>query len=461
MIKPYPRILLAAPKSGSGKTAVTCGLIRALQNRGINCTSFKCGPDYIDPMFHKQVMGVDGGNLDTFFLDKTEVRRQFMKLASGSDLSVIEGVMGYYDGVGGDSAWASSYEVACVTDTPVILVIDCKGASLSVAAIAAGFLNYQKDSRIRGVILNRIAPMLAERLKPHLEKVGLKAYGYLPDCKEAEFAGRHLGLVLPEEIGDFKDQLGRLAAKMEETIDIKGLMKLAFSSSTLLIESGQSGMERSDRKQNPCRVRIGVAKDRAFCFYYQENLELLKDMGAKLIEFSPIHDKRLPENLDGLLLGGGYPELYARELSENKSMMESIRTAIQEGLPLLAECGGFLYLHDRLEGSDGSWYPMAGVIHADAYRKTKLSRFGYIELKPAAGHPLFNTGECIKGHEFHYWESSDPGSVMTAVKPASNRSWHCIHGSETMLAGFPHLYYPSNPEVLRRWVGICRSNQNR
>lgn len=450
----YPRLMLAAPKSGSGKTMITCGLLNAFLGRKITCRSFKCGPDYIDPMFHKYVLGIDGGNLDTFFLEKERVKEQFVNQADGAGISVIEGVMGYYDGVGGDSTRASSYEVACTVEAPVVMVLDCKGAGLSMAALVKGFLEYREDSHICGVILNRTSEVMAERLRPAMEALGIRVYGYLPECEEGRLDSRHLGLVLPEELKGFKEQLDKLAAKMENTIDIKGLMELAGNAGPLTCYCGGSGPE-AFKAAARSRVPIGIARDEAFCFYYQENLKLMKDMGAKLIPFSPVHDKRLPEGICGLLFGGGYPELYGQELSENESMLRDIRNASDRSMPILAECGGFLYLHDELETKEHKIYPMAGIIHGRAYPTERLLRFGYIEAFSREDAAFLKKGESIRGHEFHYWDSTNNGTRMEARKPGGRKSWDCVHAEGNLLAGFPHFYYPSNPVLPGRFVEAC------
>lgn len=448
----YPRLMLAAPKSGSGKTMMTCGLLHALLLRKMTCCSFKCGPDYIDPMFHKYVLGVEGGNLDTFFLNKDQVREQFIHQARGKEISVIEGVMGYYDGVGGDTTQASSYEVACTLHVPVVLIIDCKGAGLSLAAVVKGFLEYKADSHIKGVILNRISAVMAKRLRAAIEELGVKVYGYLPECEEGIFSSRHLGLVLPGELKGLKDQLNQLAARLENTIDMSGLIRLAQDAKPLPSLSGRLKNQVFQGKE----TLIGMALDEAFCFYYQENIKLLNQMGARIIPFSPIHDKKLPPGICGLYLGGGYPEIYCRELSENKTMAEAIRQASERGLPILAECGGFMYLHDQLETRDQRTYPMAGIIKGKVFPTDRLLRFGYIEVFPKADHLLLKRGESIRGHEFHYWDSTNNGACMEAKKPGGGKSWDCIHGTENLLAGFPHFYYPSNPELPRRFTEACR-----
>lgn len=450
-----PRLLFAAPKSGSGKTLITCGFLEAVKRRGHILTSFKCGPDYIDPMFHKYVLGVSGGNLDSFFLDKEQVREMFVHMSSQGTslnqdkaLSVIEGVMGYYDGLGGISTEASTYEIAKITDTPVILVLDCKGASLSLAAVVKGFLEYKEDSRIKGVILNRMPTSLYKKMIPIIQKTGVKVYGYLPENADFILESRHLGLLMPEEIDRLQATIGLLAEQMEETIDLDGLISLAQEAPELSLSASRIESVKGEFFVKKT-LKIGVARDSAFCFYYQENLKLMEKMGAELIYFSPLTDSCIPKGISGLLFGGGYPENFAKELSENYGMLESVRTACKNQMPVLAECGGFLYLHRSLTGSDKKIYQMAGVVDATAFPTGKLSRFGYITLSDIIGLE-------IKGHEFHYWDSENPGDAAIAVKPAGDRSWRCMHIEENRICGFPHLYYPSNPELLSIWLDNCR-----
>lgn len=456
-----PRLLFAAPKSGSGKTLVTCGFLEAVKKRGVFPVAFKCGPDYIDPMFHKHVLHISGTNLDSFFLEAREVRAQLFKSFSlagqGCEeergrMAVLEGVMGYYDGLGGSSMRASTYDIARITETPVILILDCKGASVSLAATAAGFLNYRKDSRIAGVIMNRVSPAVYEKMVPLFEKLGLHVFGYLPEKPEFYLESRHLGLLMPEETEKVKEKIEAVAGQMEKTIDLDGLLALSESASDLTC-GGEVQRESRGEKEKPSSilskpVRIGVARDAAFSFYYQENLELMEAFGAELVYFSPIHDAGLPKALSGILLGGGYPENFAKELSENHSMRSDIKSACAEGVPVLAECGGFLYLHKTLEGTDGKQYAMTGAVDAAAFRTGRLNRFGYVTLTSPEGLK-------IKGHEFHYWESSDPGTRYLAEKPVGDKSWRCMHQIGSLLCGFPHLYYPSNSEFIKKWLGQC------
>ena len=448
----YPRFLLAAGASGSGKTLITCGILQAFCSRGLQVRSLKCGPDYIDPMFHSRVLGTRSRNLDTFFTDDNTTRYLFAKTAEGADISVMEGVMGFYDGLGGISVRASAYDLARATDTPVVLIVNCKGMSLSVLAYIRGFLEYQPDSRIRGVILNQLSPMLYPEIKKRIEgELGICAFGYVPVVKDLKLESRHLGLVMPDEIQGLRDNLRKLGGILEETLDLDGLLELGRAASEISCCPPKLFPVTEKEEERPV---VAVARDEAFCFLYEDNLELLERTGARLEFFSPLRDVSLPR-ADGLLLCGGYPELYARELGENVSMRESIREAVAGGMPCMAECGGFMYLQQELEDMEGNHYPMAGAIPGSAYRTEKLGRFGYITLTPRQEQMFgMDIGE-IRGHEFHYFDSTECGEAFRANKPLRKRSWDCIQGTQSCIAGFPHLYYYSNPKIAERFLKAC------
>ena len=447
-----PRILLAAGSSGSGKTLITCGLLEALVERGIKTASFKCGPDYIDPMFHSRVIGTKSRNLDTFFTEPEVTKYLLTRNVRDCEIAVMEGVMGFYDGVAGTTTRASAYDLAKVTDTPVILIVNSRGMSVSLAAYVKGFLEYKKDSHIKGVIFNQMSPMLYPRMKKLLEEeLGVAVLGYVPKVEDCVIESRHLGLVLPDEIPELKDRLHKLAGVLEETLDIDRILELAGKAPDLPDAKPESVTDF--RLSEP--VRIGVAEDEAFCFFYADNFRFLGEMGAEIVPFSPMEDKQFPDDLDGILLYGGYPELNGKKLEQNTTMKDMIREKLKAGMPCMAECGGFMYLHEEMEGMDGNFYQMAGVIPGKAYRTPKLSRFGYVTLtqkKPALGMEDF--GE-IPAHEFHYFDSENCGEDFHAAKPESKRGWDCIHGTDTMLAGFPHLYYYGNPEVPKAFLKKC------
>lgn len=468
------RVLIAAPASGSGKTMVTCGLIAALKRRQLNIASFKCGPDYIDPMFHRRVLGVESGNLDTYFTDADTTRYLLARRAGQADVTIMEGVMGYYDGIGGTSCRASAYEVACVTDTPVVLVINGKGASVTLAAVIQGVMQYRADSHIQGIILNQVSPGYYVRIKTVIERdCGVAVLGYVPVLADMEIPSRHLGLVAPEEIGAFESWTNRLADVIEKSVDMDALLHVAKQASD--IEGVCSNVENLQLKEP---VRLGIARDEAFSFYYAENQELLTRLGAELVYFSPIHDRKLPEDIDGVILWGGYPENYAGELSGNETMRESIREACENGMPCLAECGGFLYLQRSLEGADGKMYDMTGVLSGHGYRTERLVRFGYMEAEQrmcgdedneahvAAPNPenLLLGDRChMRGHEFHYWDCTECGDSFTAWKPSTGKekAYSCMVHTETLAAGFPHFYYYSNPDAVYHFLKHCEEYRSR
>lgn len=446
------RLLLCAPASGCGKTTVTCALLQALVNRNVQTVAFKSGPDYIDPMFHSEIIGTPSRNLDLFLMGEAGVLASLYE--NGRDrVSVLEGAMGYYDGIamGFD---ASAYDLARKTKTPAVLIVDARGSALSTAALAAGFRDFREDSNIRGVILNRVSPMTYPRLKTAIEgQTGLTVYGFLPVCREAALDSRHLGLVTAPEIADFKEKLSALARAAEAHLDIDGLLALA-ASAPALPEPDASGFPTVGE-----RPRIAIARDKAFCFYYADALRLLEKLGAELVPFSPIKDRALPEGISGLYLGGGYPELYGEDLAANARLRQAIGAAIAGGLPTIAECGGFLYLHEAMEDQQGVLRPMVGAIPGKALRTDRLQQFGYVRLTSREDGLLARAGEQLPAHEFHYWKSEAPGTGFLGEKPQSQRHWDCGYHTPSLYAGFPHLHLCGAPQAARRFVERCREFQ--
>lgn len=445
----YPRIMIAAPKSGSGKTTVTCGILAALKQQNINVCSFKCGPDYIDPMFHRNVLDIPAGNLDTFFTDDITTKQLFEQEFTG-DMAVIEGVMGLYDGVGGVQMQGSSYDLARVLKAPIVLVVDARGAGRSVLAEIRGFLDYDNEALIKGVILNKTSKTFANILKPLIEdELGITCLGYVENRKDIELSSRHLGLVIPEEVGDIRQKLNEQATLILEGVELDAVINIAQEAPIL---SQNDDMADDCKKESyqlsdnsaETKVRIAVARDKAFCFYYRENLELLERLGAELIYFSPIRDSHLPKDVSGLILGGGYPENYLKELSANKSLMEEIKNRLSKGMPAIAECGGFMYLTKEITDEHGDCYPMTGYIDASTRWTGKLVRFGYIELDDGS--------KKIRGHEFHYFDTDNNGEDCVAAKPSGKRSYSCMHHKGSQFIGFPHLYYPSCPDFAKEFI---------
>lgn len=446
MKKELPRILIAGTNSGCGKTTFVSGLLTALKRREKDLRAFKCGPDYIDPMFHASALGVPCRNLDLQFFDENTLRFSLAK--NGGSLSVIEGVMGYYDGVGMTTR-ASSYAVAMASDTPAVLVVDARGAAHSVLAVIGGFLNLHPKSHIRGVILNRCSAMLYPRMKQAIaDQFGgaVLPLGYLPVMKDCTLESRHLGLITAQEMTDLQEKLEALADQIEKSVDIPALCALAASAPELSWEPVALPEEGPP-------LRIAVARDNAFCFYYEDNLDLLRSLGAELVPFSPIADAALPENIRGLYLGGGYPELYAESLSKNQSMKDSIRQALEAGLPCIAECGGFLYLQKELEGR-----PMVGFLPGMGHNTGKLSRFGYVTLTAQKDNLLCAAGEQLPAHEFHYYDTTCNGEDFLAQK-ADGRAWRCGIATETLYAGFPHFHFYAHPQMAARFLAACRKEK--
>ena len=439
-----PRLVLAGTNSGCGKTTVTCAVLQALVNRGLTVGASKCGPDYIDPMFHSRIIGAKSSNLDSFFFEDDTLRFLLSQNGARCDVTVIEGVMGYYDGLGLSTTRASTYELAQKTNSPVVLVINARGAALSVLASVQGFLQFLPENNIKGVILNGCTAMSYAPLAKELERrFGLKACGYLPRLPDCALESRHLGLVTAAEVADLKGKMQRLAAEAEKSLDLDALLRLAGSAAPLSFTPPELPGQGTP-------VRIAVARDKAFCFFYEDSLRLLERLGAELVFFSPLEDGKLPSNMHGLYLPGGYPELYAKQLSENKPMLESIKAAIAGGLPCVAECGGFMYLTEAIGA-----FPMTGVLPGRCFDTGSLTRFGYVTLRANRDNLLCRAGESIPAHEFHHWDADFPGSGFTAQKP-SGKSWPCVIATDTLYAGFPHFHFYANPSFAVRFLDACR-----
>lgn len=468
-----PRILIAAPASGNGKTLMTCALLRLLGRRGIRAAAFKCGPDFIDPMFHKRVLGTPSRNLDLYLAGEEGVRRALLAgcreagiaaaesrpdpagAGTPGGIAVIEGVMGYWDGTGESGMEGSSYQIAQVTRTPVILAADVRGMSRSAAALIRGFAEYGEEKLIRGVLLNRASAATADRIAGWVRgETGISVIGSLPADERLHMESRHLGLVEPGEIPGLLSLIDRAADLLEETLDLEALLAIAESAPLLEVPKETrpaEGLAPDRGEETRPAVTIAVAEDEAFSFYYEDNLDLLRELGARIVPFSPLRDRALPE-ADGLLIGGGYPELRAAELAANTSMLGAIRRAAANGMPILAECGGFQYLQEELEDAEGRRFPMAGVLPGRSTMTRKLVRFGYVEVQ--GKEQYFAPGRSLRGHEFHYSDSTCSGSDCRAVRPGG-RSWNCMVLRGRIAAGYPHLYYRSDPAFAAGFVEAC------
>ena len=358
--------------------------------------------------------------------------------------------MGYYDGIAMSSR-AGAYDLARTTGTPAVLVTDARGRALTAAALVRGMATFRPDAGIQGVILNRCPPMLYGRLRESIEaETGVRVYGYFPDLPECALESRHLGLVTAAEVGNLRQKLHRMAEQAERTIDLDGLLALAASAPALYAPERPAAVISRERPV------IALARDKAFCFYYADALGELVRQGALLAEFSPLEDRALPEGCSGLYLGGGYPEVYAKELAGNTPLLRELRAAILHGMPTVAECGGFLYLHRQLSDADGRCdWTMVGAFSGRAANTGKLSRFGYIEMTARSDGLLCNAGERLPAHEFHYWDSTTPGGAFQAQKPLSDRGWDCAWHTPTLYAGFPHIHLAGCPKAAARFVAAC------
>ncbi len=427
------RIMLAAMSSGSGKTTVSCALLRAMTRRGIDAQSYKCGPDYIDPMFHRRVLGIPCENLDIFLQGEAGVLRTLS--LQEHEYAVLESAMGFYDGIGGTEE-GSAWQIAALSETPVILILNPSGIGITLAAQVKGLMEFRKPNQIVGLLLNNCSDKLFAYLKPILEReCALPVLGYLPKSQDNRLESRHLGLITADEVSDFDRRFDAVADELEHHADISRLLSLCADIRPL---------PATMRLQAPVCC-IAFARDAAFCFYYEENLRALRNAGAELCFFTPLSDRELPA-CNGLYLGGGYPELHAMELSKNRTMRDSIRRAAENGMPIIAECGGFLYLQRTLDG-----IPMVGTLNGEGYRTEQLQRFGYVTLCAEENSLLFRAGESIPAHEFHYWECTENGTSLLAKK-ANGKTWSCGFCTERMYAAFPHLHFGGKLPLAERFV---------
>ena len=438
-----PQLMAAAPASGSGKTTVVCALLRALRRRGLDPCAFKCGPDYIDPMFHRAALEVPSCNLDLYLTDPARLRQLYSAHLAGHGAAVVEAAMGYYDGAGLTDA-ASGWQTADTLGLPVLLVVRPGGASLTLAAQIKGLQAFRPDSHLAAILLNGCSASYADRLAPLLEReTGLPVVGCLPTLEAARLPSRHLGLYTAGEIQDLSPRLDALADALEAGADLDKLLAVCRRPAPV----------SAPAQAAPVRARIAVARDEAFCFCYPETLETLARAGAECVFFSPMRDAALPE-ADALYLPGGYPELYAETLSQNAPLRRAVAAAVAAGMPAVAECGGFLYLGQTLADEAGSVWPMAGVLPGDGFRAGRLVRFGYADLTAREDSLLFRAGERVPVHEFHHWDSTCPGDALEAEKP-DGRRWRCGFAGPRLYAGFPHLYLAGRPRLAERLVSAA------
>ncbi|MGV8905208.1 MAG: cobyrinate a,c-diamide synthase [Acetobacterium sp.] len=435
--------MLAGTSSNVGKTTVTMGIMAAFKKRGIRVKPFKTGPDYIDPMFHGFVTGEKSINLDTWMLDEATIHGLFQRRLSGADLGIVEGVMGLYDGHSLDSDIGSSAFLAKTIGAPVILIIDGRGMAKSAAALVKGFIDFDPQTNIKGVIINRLSSeshyqLLKEMIEAYNDVTCL---GYFPNNSDIVMDSRHLGLVPVEELSGFREKVEKAGELAEAHIDLDKLLEISGHTDT---ENTYCDPFESYRQKYQ-GLRIGVPKDRAFNFYYDDNFMALEKAGAEVVIFSPLADKMLPENLDGLYIGGGFPEIFGAELAENKSLMADLKSHLEAGLPCYAECGGLMYLTDAMTLLTGESNEGIGFLKGTSKMTTRLQRFGYVNITASLGNRPIE----IRGHEFHHSVVETAEEIPTAyVISRKGRTWTCGYRKNNVLAGYPHIHFYSNPLFL-------------
>jgi len=450
-------LIIAAPASGCGKTTVTLGVLAALRRRGLRVAPFKVGPDFIDPGHHARAAGRVSRNLDGWMCGEAGVRRIFARGVRGTDLAVVEGVMGLFDGAAGASEEGSTAEIARWLRGRILLVVNAGAQARSAAALVQGFCRFDARLEFAGILFNQVAgPRHEELLRQAVCSVpGLPpVLGCLPRREDLQVPERHLGLVTAGENPGGPGYFDRLAEWVEAHADLDLLLAADRETLDVFDRTAPEPPPTPARGRGAPPVRIGVARDEAFCFYYPENLEALESAGAELAFFSPLEDRSLPEGVGGLYLGGGYPELYAERLASNKELLGQIRQVAAGGLPIYAECGGFMLLAESIEGA-----PMAGVFPAAARMLKGRKALGYREVTQSAATPLGPAATVMRGHEFHYSQMDLPPAIARCYRLARSggeelEAEGCRVGN--VLGSYIHLHFGSNPLVARNFVDFCR-----
>ncbi|MBU7592500.1 cobyrinate a,c-diamide synthase [Metabacillus halosaccharovorans] len=447
------RLVIAGTGSGVGKTTLTIGLMSALIKRGLIVQGFKCGPDYIDPSYHTAVTKRASRNLDSWMLSHDHVIDILHHGSIGADISIIEGVMGFFDGKNPETNEGSTAEISIITKSPVLLVVNCESMARSAAAIVKGFQLFSDGPNIVGVIANKVGSEGHYQLvKKAIEKECLvPVVGYLKRELNIEIPERHLGLIPSIERGELDSFFHTLGDLVSETIDIQKLVELAASDP--LPSNEGSSLFKTEKEQI---VKIAVAKDAAFNFYYPENLEMLESKGADIFYFSPLKDEELPSDIDGLYIGGGFPEEFAQQLEKNQKAKHSIKKFIEQGLPTLAECGGFMYLTESIRTTEKKTYQMAGVIPGKVHMQQTLAALGYREISGQNDNYLLKN-VVAKGHEFHYstYESTEdniPYAYETKGLRGIKKEGYLL---ENVVAGYTHFHFGSNPDMVDNLIGKC------
>ncbi|AKL93571.1 cobyrinic acid A,C-diamide synthase CobB [Clostridium aceticum] len=452
-MKTFSGFLLAGTQSGVGKTTISTGIMGALKKRGLSVKPFKVGPDYIDPQFHHYVTGNPSRNLDGYMLEEETLKALFYKNLAATDIAVVEGVMGLYDGRGIEKDQGSSAHIAKILNLPVILVINGSGMSSSAAAMVLGYKMYDRDVDIKGIIINNVS---GEKhysiLKEVIERdTDTKCIGYLNKNVNIELKSRHLGLIPCGEVPELQKKVDEVVEMVEETIDIEALLGLATP-----MEAVKAPEKNLDKN-----LTIAYPYDDAFNFYYQDNLDLLRELGCNLVSFSPLKDRYLPEKIHGIYMGGGFPEVFAKELEDNHSIRQAIYKKAQEGLPIYAECGGFMYLSKGIQTFEGSYHEMVGIFDTAAEMTKRLQRFGYCEVTTREDSKFFKNSFTIKAHEFHraVVKGEEDHYIYDVKKTKDNKvidRWNCGQEKYNCIGAFPHIHFYSNPCFVESFIERCQ-----
>ncbi|MBL0385816.1 cobyrinate a,c-diamide synthase [Tumebacillus sp. ITR2] len=453
-----PRLVIGGTGSGVGKTTVTLGLLAAFKRRGLHVQGFKCGPDYIDPSYHTAVTGRPSRNLDTWMTTPSIMREVFLRGSQDADLSIIEGVMGYYDGKDPRTNQGSTAEISMLLQAPTILLVNIASMARSAAAIVKGFCTLTEGAPIAGIIANQAGSTgHISLVRTAIEQeCGIPLLGGFTRTPGIEIPERHLGLIPAVERGELEPLFQKLADLVEEHLDLDRILTIAQSAPPL------AEPEAPHLFTTPAAstVKIAVARDAAFNFYYAENLELLEQLGAQLHFFSPLAGEKVPADADALYLGGGFPEEFARELHHHAEVRADLYTRISDGLPTLAECGGYMYLCNSITDRAGESYEMVGLIPSDVQMQDRLAALGYREAAAATQHFLLEAGEQVRGHEFHYSTSTESAPKAYVTKGMRGQKEEG-YTTANLVAGYTHLYFPSNPGVPRRFVEAATTYQTR
>lgn len=451
-----PRIIIAGTHSGAGKTTLTLGIISALRKKGVNVQAFKTGPDYIDPTYHSEVSGKACVNLDSWLLSKDVVTELFRRRAEAADFSVIEGVMGLYDGLK-DTELGSTAHLAKILNCPVILILDARSLSRSAAATALGYKEFDRNVNIVGIVLNNIASMNHySYIKSAIEReAGIQVLGCLPRDSELKLSERYLGLIPLEEKKLSSGFYKKLSKRVEDHIDLTRILKIGRQARPLPYR-GVMIFKKGPQKR---RVTIAVAKDKAFNFYYQDNLDILSHLGANIVTFSPLKDRELPKGTCGLYIAGGFPELFASDLSKNNSLKRAIRQEAEYGLPIYAECGGLMYLVESLIDVKKRKFSMVGVFKCSVRMGGRLGRMGYVNVEVIKDNILGRRGDRNRAHVFHW-------SLLTSIPKNSSFAYKIIKDKDnvfhdglmrkSILASYAHLHFAANSKFARNFIDSCR-----